>query len=96
MSVQLPQRHQRNFVNKGQEQIRADAEIDLRGVMCPYNYVKTKLKLEEMAIGQVLAVILDDGEAMQNVPRSVKEEGQTIIQQERYLTGYRVFIRKNV
>jgi TusA-related sulfurtransferase len=83
-------------VNKGQEQIRADAEIDLRGVMCPYNYVKTKLKLEEMAIGQVLAVILDDGEAMQNVPRSVKEEGQTIIQQERYLTGYRVFIRKNV
>jgi len=82
-------------MNKSQEQ-KADAEIDLRGVMCPYNYVKTKLKLETMAIGQVLAVILDDGEAMQNVPRSVKEEGQTIIQQERYLAGYRVFIRKTV
>jgi len=82
-------------MKSGQEQ-KADAEIDLRGVMCPYNYVKTKLKLEKMAIGQVLAVILDDGEAMQNVPRSVKEEGQTIIQQERYLAGYRVFIRKIV
>ena len=82
-------------MNKSQEQ-KADAEIDLRGVMCPYNYVKTKLKLETMAIGQVLAVILDDGEAMQNVPRSVKEEGQTIIQQERYLAGFRVFIRKTV
>jgi len=82
-------------MKNGQEQ-KADAEIDLRGVMCPYNYVKTKLKLEKMAIGQVLAVILDDGEAMQNVPRSVKEEGQTIIQQERYLAGYRVFIRKTV
>lgn len=79
---------------KSSQEQRADAEIDLRGVMCPYNYVKTKLKLEEMAPGQVLAVILDEGEAMQNVPRSVKEEGHTIIQQERYQSGHRVFIRK--
>jgi tRNA 2-thiouridine synthesizing protein A len=81
---------------KSSQEQRSDAEIDLRGVMCPYNYVKTKLKLEEMAIGQVLAVILDEGEAMQNVPRSVKEEGQTIIQQERYQAGFRIFIRKIV
>ena len=75
---------------------KSDAEIDLRGVMCPYNYVKTKLKLEGMGLGQILAVILDEGEAMQNVPRSVKEEGHTITQQERYQSGYRIFIRKTV
>ncbi len=86
---------QQSFMDKNQEQ-KAAAEIDLRGVMCPYNYVKTKLKLEEMSLGQVLAVILDEGEAMQNVPRSVKEEGHTIIQQERYQSGYRIFIRKTV
>lgn len=83
-------------MSRNKVQQRADAEIDLRGVMCPYNYVKTKLKLEEMALGQILAVILDEGEAMQNVPRSVKEEGHTIILQERYQSGYRIFIRKTV
>ncbi|HXC62679.1 MAG TPA: sulfurtransferase TusA family protein [Nitrospiria bacterium] len=82
-------------MDKNQEQ-NAAAEIDLRGVICPYNYVKTKLKLEEMSLGQVLAVILDEGEAMQNVPRSVQDEGHTIIQQERYQSGYRIFIRKTV
>ena len=74
----------------------ADAEIDLRGVMCPYNYVKTKLRLEGMDSGQVLAVILDEGEAMQNVPRSVQDEGHSVIQQERYESGYRILIRKTV
>ena len=74
----------------------ADAEIDLRGVMCPYNYVKTKLKLEGMGPGQILAVILDEGEAIQNVPRSVQNDGHTIIQQDQYLSGYRVLIRKTV
>ena len=81
---------------KSSQEQRADAEIDLRGVMCPYNYVKTKLKLEEMGLGQVLAVILDEGEAMRNVPRSVTEEGHAIIQQERYQSGYRLLIRKTV
>jgi TusA-related sulfurtransferase len=81
---------------KSDQKQPADEEIDLRGVLCPYNYVKTKLKLEGMGPGQVLAVILDDGEAMQNVPRSVQEEGHTVLQKERYQSGYRVLIRKTV
>jgi len=81
-------------MENGQEQ--ADVEIDLRGVMCPYNYVKTKLKLEGMGPGQILAVILDEGEAIQNVPRSVRNDGHTVIQQEQYQSGYRVLIRKTV
>ncbi|KXK30659.1 MAG: hypothetical protein UZ01_01328 [Candidatus Brocadia sinica] len=39
-----------------------DDRIDLRGVLCPINFVKTKLKLEMMDSGQILEVILDDGE----------------------------------
>ncbi|TKB33142.1 MAG: sulfurtransferase TusA family protein, partial [Nitrospira sp.] len=46
------------------------AELDLRGVICPYNFVKTKLKLETMEQGQILSVLLDDGDPIQNVPRS--------------------------
>ena len=57
-----------------------DQTIDLRGTPCPLNWVKTKLRLEEMAAGQLLEVLLDDGEAVRNVPGSVKTEGHTIVQ----------------
>jgi len=56
--------------------------LDLRGVMCPFNFVKTKLKLEAMEQGQVLAVLLDDGAPITNVPRSVSNEGHTILSTE--------------
>ncbi|MBI3812243.1 MAG: sulfurtransferase TusA family protein [Nitrospirae bacterium] len=71
-----------------------DAELDLRGVMCPYNYVKTKLKLETMEAGQVLSVIVDDGEPIRNVPRSVSEDGHTILKQEKIDKCFRVLIKK--
>ncbi|OGQ07577.1 MAG: hypothetical protein A2W38_01730 [Deltaproteobacteria bacterium RBG_19FT_COMBO_58_16] len=60
--------------------VKTDASIDLRGVMCPINFVKTKLKLETLEAGEVLEVILDSGEPIQNVPKSIKEEGHKIIE----------------
>ena len=57
-----------------------DQTLDLRGVACPMNWVQTKLQLEEMEAGQLLEVIIDDGEAVRNVPRSVKAEGHKIVQ----------------
>ena len=72
----------------------ADAELDLRGVICPYNFVKTKLKLETMEPGQVLAVILDEGDPIRNVPRSVTDDGHTVLSQELHSHAYRVRIRK--
>lgn len=71
-----------------------DGKIDLRGVLCPINFVKTKLKLEEMDGGQVLEVALDDGEPMRNVPRSIKEEGHKIIKVEKFGEGYKLLIKK--
>lgn len=53
--------------------------IDLHGVVCPLNFVKTKLAIETLAAGELLEVILDEGDAMLNVPRSVKEEGHRIV-----------------
>jgi TusA-related sulfurtransferase len=75
---------------------QADGELDLRGVICPYNFVKTKLKLETMEAGQVLAVILDEGEPIKNVPRSVEDDGHTVLSQERWQDSYRVMIRKRL
>ena len=71
-----------------------DTELDLRGVICPYNFVKTKLKLEAMKHGEILSVLLDDGDPIRNVPRSVSNEGHTILSQDRVEGFYRVLIRR--
>ncbi len=74
---------------------KIDAYLDLKGVACPYNFVKTKLKLEEMDAGQILQIIVDDGEPYQNVPRSVLNEGHKILEEEKVEDKhYRIVIEK--
>ncbi|NIQ99076.1 MAG: sulfurtransferase TusA family protein [Gemmatimonadales bacterium] len=67
-------------------------KIDLRGTPCPLNWVKTKLQLEEMEPGQRLEVLLDDGEPIRNVPRSVKAEGHKILEVTPLSGGFRLLI----
>jgi len=67
---------------------------DFRGVLCPMNFVKTKLALESLASGNRLRVLLDDGAAIQNVPRSVAEEGHKIIEQLQTGNHWTVVIEK--
>ncbi|MDR4460617.1 MAG: sulfurtransferase TusA family protein [Nitrospirales bacterium] len=69
-------------------------ELDLRGVICPYNFVKTKLKLESLESGDQLRVLLDDGEPIRNVPQSITNEGHQILKQEKFDHYYRVVIQK--
>jgi tRNA 2-thiouridine synthesizing protein A len=57
-----------------------DDAIDLRGTPCPLNWVKAKLRLEAMQPGQRLEMILDDGDPVRNVPRSVRAEGHRVVQ----------------
>ena len=42
-------------------------------------FVRTKLALEQMAIGQVLNIRLRDGEPRHNVPRAVRDHGHEIL-----------------
>jgi TusA-related sulfurtransferase len=81
-------------MNKPEPMIRPDAELDLRGVICPYNFVKTKLKLETMEQGQILSLILDGGDPIRNVPMSVRNEGHEVLSQEPLEQSYRVIIRR--
>lgn len=74
--------------------IKADASLDLRGIMCPINFVKTKLKLEAMDAGQILEVVLDSGEPIQNVPKSIKDEGHKIVEVRKEDDHFRLKIRK--
>jgi TusA-related sulfurtransferase len=81
-------------MNKQEPAVHPDAELDLRGVICPYNFVKTKLKLEAMEQGQILSVILDAGDPIRNVPQSVSNEGHEVLSQEPLDQSYRVIIRR--
>lgn len=70
---------------------------DLRGVACPLNYVKTKLKLEMMDAGEQLEVWLDAGEPIKNVPMSLKNDGHKVLLQEALeseASHYRVLVEK--
>lgn len=72
-----------------------DKQLNLKGVICPINFVRIKLSLEQMEDGQILEVILNDGEPMQNVPRSIKEEGHKILKAERLSDGcFKLFVKK--
>jgi TusA-related sulfurtransferase len=42
------------------------------------NWVKTKLALEELSHGESLSVKLDDGEPLESVPRSAREDGHDV------------------
>ncbi len=57
--------------------IDAPKEVDFRGVVCPLNYVKTRMVLDKMAPGEVLSVLLDEAGA-RNVPESVAKDGHEV------------------
>lgn len=52
-----------------------DDSLDLRGTPCPINFVRTKLKLEQMKENSLLEVWLDAGEPIEQVPDSLVMEG---------------------
>lgn len=72
-----------------------DDTIDITDVVCPITFVKTKVALEELDDGQILQVHINDGEPIQNVPRSVKEEGHQVLKLVDNEDGtYELYIKK--
>lgn len=53
----------------------AEFTLDLRGVACPMNFVKTKLFLDKLAVGDLVNVMLDPGEPVESVSESITAEG---------------------
>lgn len=53
--------------------------VDITDVVCPVTFVKAKVALEELDDGDILSIRLNDGEPVQNVPRSIKEEGHKVL-----------------
>jgi tRNA 2-thiouridine synthesizing protein A len=76
------------------ETLKVDTQIDITKEICPMTYVKTKLKLETMTSGQVLEVILRDGEPLTNVPKSIKAEGHKILDVRQDGEFYKLLIER--
>lgn len=75
--------------------IQADQTVDVTDVVCPVTFVKAKVAIEELDEGQILRVHLNDGEPVQNVPRSLKDEGHQILKLNDNGDGtYDLFVKK--
>jgi len=76
-------------------ELKPDKTIDLKGEVCPYTFVKSKLALEEMGLDQVLEVIVDHEPAVENVPKSLKNEGQKVLAVDKINdTDWKILVRK--
>ena len=76
-------------------EIQFDDQVDITDVVCPVTFVKAKVALEELDDGEILAVRMNDGEPVQNVPRSIKEEGHQILKLLDNEDGtYTLFVKK--
>ena len=72
--------------------------LDLRGVRCPLNFVRAKVALGRLGLGEELELVLDPGEPADSVPRALREEGQTVLGQETQPDSgeVRVLVRRSV
>lgn len=71
-------------------------KINIKGLVCPYTFVKSKLAIETMEVGQILEILLDSEEASRNIPRSMADHGQTVLNIEKInATDWLLLIRKD-
>lgn len=72
-----------------------DEQVDITDKVCPLTFVKAKVSLDELEDGQILAIRMNDGEPVQNVPRSIKEEGHQILKLTDNEDGtYTLYVKK--
>ncbi|MEB3205896.1 MAG: sulfurtransferase TusA family protein [Vampirovibrionales bacterium] len=58
----------------------ADMTLDMRTTKCPLNFVKTRLALEKLQPGQILAVQVDaTGDSAKTLAQSVSQDGHMMI-----------------
>jgi TusA-related sulfurtransferase len=55
-------------------------ELDLRGEVCPYTFLKARLALEGLRAGVLLRVVVDNESSARDVPRSLAGAGHTVIE----------------
>ncbi|WP_294183647.1 sulfurtransferase TusA family protein [uncultured Clostridium sp.] len=93
LEITLPKEKNENSCEVNSRNKTSDFKIvDLRGVKCPMNFVKVKIELSKIKSGQKVGFYLDDGDPINNVPQSVKKEGNKIISTDANYNGYNLLV----
>jgi tRNA 2-thiouridine synthesizing protein A len=53
--------------------------LDLRGIRCPLSWAKAKVRLEAMARGTELDLLLDDPQGAADIPRAAEASGHQVV-----------------
>lgn len=78
------------------DEFKADKTLDIKGQVCPYTFVRSKLAIEKMELGQVLEIVTDHRPASENVPRSMENEGQKVLKIEQTAEKeWHIYVRKD-
>lgn len=59
--------------------LKIDSEANLKGKMCPFNFVYAKQALHDMEDGKILKIIVDDPTAVTEVPRGMEADGHKVL-----------------
>jgi TusA-related sulfurtransferase len=79
------------------EETKIDKKLNIKGVVCPYTLVKSKLAVEDMKVGEVLEILLDYPEAATSIPKAMLNYGHTVLNVEKInSTDWIIRIRKEV
>lgn len=59
--------------------LKIESELNLKGNVCPYNFVYAKQALHNMNKGKILKLIVDDPTAVTEVPRGMEADGHKVL-----------------
>lgn len=69
-------------------------QMDLRGVACPLNWAKAKVRLEELERAEMLALLVDDARAVRDIPRAAEAEGYAVLEVTEVDRAWRIVIER--
>ncbi|OGP64146.1 MAG: hypothetical protein A3K22_01360 [Deltaproteobacteria bacterium RBG_16_42_7] len=79
------------------QDVHIDKKLNIKGAVCPYTLVKSKLAMEEIEVGQILEILLDYPEAAQSIPKAMLNYGHSVLKVEKInSTDWIVQVRKEV
>jgi TusA-related sulfurtransferase len=79
------------------KETKIDKKLNIKGVVCPYTLVKSKLAVEDIEVGQVLEIVLDWPEASESIPKAMLNYGHSVLKIEKINdTDWVIQIKKEV
>lgn len=75
------------------EEIKADLELDLKGLLCPMPMVKVSQNIASVPVGGLIRAVATDPGSMADIPAWAKSTGNEVVSAEK-VDGEFVFVVK--